>query len=70
VLSLVVVTLIWWAIQQLNANYRVLLAGTTYEAPMYLVAFVALIGAVMSGLGALLLRKGRAGNLVVGALGV
>lgn len=29
-LSLVVVTLIWWAIQQVNANYRVLLAGTTY----------------------------------------
>ena len=70
VLSLVVVTLIWWAIQQVNANYRVLLAGTTYEAPLYLLAFVALIGALMSGLGALLLRKSRASNLVVGALGV
>ncbi len=69
-LSLVAVTLAWWAIQQLNANYRVFLMGTTYETTLYLLAFVALILALMAGLGALLLRRVRAENLALGALGV
>ncbi len=65
-LSLVAVTLAWWAIQQLNANYRVFLMGTTYETTLYLLAFVVLILALMAGLGALLLRRVRAENLALG----
>lgn len=70
VAALLAVTLAWLAIQQLNANYRVFLMGTTYEAGLYLIAFVALVVAVMAGLAALLLRKLRAENLAMGALGV
>lgn len=70
VAALLAVTLAWLAIQQLNPNYRVFLMGTTYEAGLYLLAFVALVVAVMAGLAALLLRKLRAENLAMGALGV
>ncbi|MDQ5851587.1 MAG: M20/M25/M40 family metallo-hydrolase, partial [Chloroflexota bacterium] len=70
VLSLVAVTLAWWAIQQLNANYRVLLNGTTYETTLYLLAFIALIAAILSGLSVLFLRKVRVENLAMGALGI
>jgi hypothetical protein len=69
-LSLVGVTLVWWAIQQLNANYRVLLMGTTYETILYLLAFIALLAAIMAGLSLWLLRKIRAENLSMGALGL
>ena len=44
--------------------------GTTYETTLYLLAFVALILAIMAGLGAWLLRRVRAENLSMGALGV
>ncbi len=70
VLSLVVVTLAWWAIQQLNANYRVFLMGTTYETTLYLLALVALVVAVLAGAYGWLVRKLRSENVALGALGL
>ncbi|WP_166482229.1 M28 family metallopeptidase [Scytonema sp. UIC 10036] len=64
----VIVTVTWWMICTLHDGYKLFPQGDTYNSYYYMVSFIALTIAIISGLYVWLRKKVSVQNLTVGAL--
>ncbi|MBH8572263.1 M28 family metallopeptidase [Nostocaceae cyanobacterium CENA369] len=63
-----VVTVIWWLINNLHSEYRVIIQGDTYNSNLYAIAFVTLAIAITSGVYIYFYQKTNIQNLTFGTL--